>query len=94
MPSWFTFDNVLNIVTLLGVMFVVYNHFRDPDINAKTEIELLKQSCRLKHNNIDGELILIKENHLKHIEADVKELNNKQIRILTILDERLPSKKN
>jgi len=92
--EWLNFNNVLNVITLLGVMFVVYNHFRDPDVNAKTEIELLKQSCRLKHLNVDENITMIKNNHLAHIEKDLADVQNTQTRILTILEERLPVNKN
>lgn len=92
--EWLNFENILNVLTLLGVLFVVYSYFRDPDVNAKTEIELIKQSCRLKHLNIDDDIALIKNNHLAHIEKDIADLKTNQAKILTILDERLPANKN
>ena len=92
--EWLNFDNVINIITLLGVLFVIYSYFHDPDVNAKTEIELLKQSVKLKNIGIEEDLKTIKENHLSHIEKDIANLYNTQTKILTILDERLPCNKN
>lgn len=51
-----------------------------------------KELCDQRHKYIDDNIIMIKENHLKHMEAELKKLSEDQIRIFTILDERLPAK--
>lgn len=84
---------ILDILTLLAIMFAIYKYFRDPDINASTDIKLIKQNCEFKHKSIDEDIALIKNNHLAHIEKDIDMLSKNQIKILTILDERLPNKK-
>lgn len=87
------FDTALNILTLLAVMFAVYKHFRDPDVEAKLEIALMKQKCELMHTNINKDIVIIKNNHLAHIEKDIVGLKENQAKMLTILDERLPNRK-
>jgi len=84
---------ILDILTLLAIILAVYKYFRDPDVSAKTEIELLKQACRLKHSNLDDYIGFIKNNHLAHLEKDVAEIKNNQTKIFTILEERLPTKR-
>lgn len=84
---------LLDVLTLLAIIFAVYKYFRDPDVNANLEIALMKQKCAINHESIDRDILVIKENHLKHIEIDIKRLENAQTKILTILDERLPPKR-
>ena len=83
---------IISLATLIGLMFALYKTFREPDIKALQEIALLKNSCAFKHKDIDSDIKTIKTNHLHHIEADVRELKENQIKIFTILNERLPSK--
>ncbi|KKP97236.1 MAG: hypothetical protein UR99_C0017G0019 [Candidatus Moranbacteria bacterium GW2011_GWD2_36_12] len=85
-------DIILQVTTLGGVAFAVYKTFRDPDIDATKEIAILKATCFLKHQNIDENIVLIKNNHLRHIEEDIAFLKNEQTKIITILEERLPKK--
>lgn len=79
-------------ITSVGAIFSVYDRFSKPDIKSAEKVALLEQGCLLKHKGIDekftsinNELTFIKDNHLKHIEADVRGLSDTQIKILTIL---------
>jgi len=88
---------IISICTLLGMVFIIYKTFRDPDAKAEIEIETIKTSCKLKSERIDENIRMIKENHLKHIEEDIGilkicivELKGEYKNIHTILDERLP----
>lgn len=88
------------IITILGVIFIVYKTFRDPDISADKEISLIKQACGLKHggldkdiNDINKTLSLIQENELRHYEARITGIEKKVDKIFTILEERLPPRK-
>ena len=90
----------ISILTLLGIMFAIYKFFRDPDIKAKYEIRQIKETCKMKHEQIDKligsnaeNLRLIKENHIAHIEKDIGDIKQTQTQILTILEERKPSEK-
>jgi superfamily I DNA and RNA helicase len=85
-------DTILQIVTLVGVGFAVYKSWRDPDEQASRKIAVMEATCLLKHQAIDDNIILIKNNHLKHIEEDIAFLKNEQTKIITILEERLPKK--
>jgi hypothetical protein len=89
----------LQALTLLGVLFAVYQYFRKPDEDAATKIALLEQGCGMKHTVIDAvmttlnqEIATIKNNHLKHIEESVRSLEMGQEKLFTILEERLPKK--
>jgi len=79
---------VISIATLGAIIFAIYKYFRDPDIKSQQEIMLMKQSCELRHKNLDSAIVGIKENHLKHLEADVIDIKRDITKILTILEER------
>jgi len=78
----------IQLCTLIGIVITVYKFSRDPDIKLNEEVEVIKKTCELKHAFIDENILLIKENHLKHIENDINELKKGQVRIETILSER------
>jgi len=89
----FSLTTIIDILTLLAIIFAVYKYFRDPDENSRREIELLKQRCKMTHNNIDNDISSIKNNHLEHIEKDIGDLKQSQVKIFTMLEERLPKRK-
>ena len=89
----------IGMITLVGFAFMIYRSYSEPNKKQDEEIAVGNATCELRHKGIDekflsinNEIVLIKENHLKHIENDVKNLQLGQERILTILDERLPKK--
>ena len=90
---------LLQAITLLGVIFAIYKYFRDPDIRSQDQINVMQATCKQKHQYVDENLKIlaenftsIKNNELKHIERSIKELELNQMKIFTILDERLPKK--
>ena len=94
MKDWLSI--ITSSVSLLGVIFLVYHFFRNPDIKADKDISLLETECDLKHKRIDeilaelkNGILLIKENHLKHIEKDIKKISDSQIRTEAILENLL-----
>ena len=84
----FNLSTILQILTLLGIIFAVYKTFRDPDVDAEKTIAVMKAQCELKHQNIDENILAIKENHLRHLESDMAQLKLDVTKILTILQER------
>ncbi len=86
----FNLQLIISIVILLGMIFQVYRFFRNPDIEAKERIDLFEQQCKMKHEYLNESLLLIRENHLKHLEADVTKLKLDVAKIIVILEERLP----
>lgn len=79
----------ISIITFLVVIFfIIYDRFLKPDNDIKSEVSKMKESCKLKHEYLDENIVMIKENHLKHLEADVAQLKNDMTRVLTILEER------
>jgi len=87
-----TLQFILLVVAVVGVIINTVKSIQKPDIKAAQEIALIKQNCGLKHANIDENISLIKNNHLKHIEESIKNLEINESRIFTILEERLPKK--
>jgi len=84
---------VISLATLIGIVIAVYKFSSDPDVKASEDIKLINQRCSMLHGNLDGEISLIKNNHLSHIEKDIAELKENQVKMFTILDERLPQRK-
>ncbi|MBU2025576.1 MAG: hypothetical protein ABIC19_00605 [Patescibacteria group bacterium] len=81
-------QNILSIVlsgiSAIGVLFVVYHHFRNPDIRADKKLGINEATCDLKHKHIEEkfgviseDLHDIKKNHLNHIEKDISGINEK-----------------
>jgi hypothetical protein len=90
---------IISVVTLLIVLFGIYKYFRDPDIVTAENVRLVQQACTMRHANLDEHiantdkiLLLIQENHLPHIERDIGSLKESNVKIFTILEERLPKK--
>ena len=90
---------VISFATLVGLVIAFYKFSSDPDARNSEDIKLIQQNCLLKSKTVDDkfneiELAVsgIKDNHLAHIEKDVRDLAIKQERIFTILEERLPKK--
>lgn len=90
------------IIPTVGVLFLIYNHFKNPDIKAANDINEIKTSCPLKHDKLDyvineiqknmksinDQMMLLKENDIKHIEQEMRLMSNTQTKILTILEYR------
>ena len=83
----------ISILTLLGVLYAIYRTFSDPDIKAKGRLDIMEGQCQLKHSGLDKaiyeiktDLKMVKENHLKHIENRLGNIEKTQERILTILE--------
>lgn len=88
------------VITTVGAIFSVYDRFTNPDrknekdiSNSEGEIALIKQGCLYKHTAINeaftaikDDLHLLRVNHVDHIENDIKGINEKQTKILTILE--------
>lgn len=90
---------VIGIVTLFGFAFIIYRSYADPNKKQDEELAVNNATCELRHKNIDDNiakinsiLFLIQENELKHIENRMNALELGQVRIETILNERLPIK--
>lgn len=90
---------ITSVVSLIGVMFLVYHFFRNPDIKADKEMRVIESECKLKHLRIDEifvelkqDLSYIKNNHLSHIENDIDNIKQGQANIegqLRFLNETL-----
>ena len=86
---------ITSVLTLGAFIFGIYFYFRNPDIKAKSRLDLLEQGCKLKHKSIHQNIISInsdikfmRENHIDHMEDDIKEIKQDMTKVLTILEER------
>jgi hypothetical protein len=73
----------------IGTIFLVYNHFRNPDIKASTRLDIIESSCPIKHQRIDEIFKEIqssiqatnvifgdfRKNDFRHIEDNSKDIN-------------------
>ena len=89
------------IISVVGAIFNIYDRFTKPDIKAGTDISLLKQNCALTHKSLDTQILeinnrfeRIENNHINHIEKDIRDINNTQTKILTILEAKYQIKIN
>lgn len=83
---------IIAITTLVGIIFVVYKTFTDPNIKSAKDINELNVQCHLKHQRLDeinretkedvkeirSDLKYMKENHLAHIERDINMVTGEQ----------------
>lgn len=90
----------LSVGQLLIMAIGFYRMFRDPDEKAAQDISNLREGCSLKHGridevisemrdkfkSIDNNLVMIKENDIKHIEQEMRRISDVQTKILTILE--------
>ena len=88
------------LIPTIGVLFLVYNHFKNPDIKAAKDINEIRTACPLKHEKLDyvineihknmeamnQRITLLQENDIKHIELEMRDMANTQTKILTILE--------
>jgi hypothetical protein len=79
--------------TFVGMVIAVYKFSRDPDIKASERMASLEQGCFYKHEAVDKnfktiqeDLKFLKENHIAHIERNIRNINLTQTKILTILE--------
>ncbi len=89
------------VISIIGAIFNIYDRFTKPDIKAGNDISLLKQGCSLTHANLDNQILQInnrferiENNHINHIEKDIRDINNTQTKILTILEAKYQIKIN
>jgi len=90
---------ISSIGAIVAMIILFYRTFRDPDIKTEKDINVMQAQCLGKHNLIDEQigqinenLRLIKVNHIDHIETDLKLIGERQIEVVTMLNERLPRK--
>jgi len=83
----------ISIITLLAFIFAIYKYFRDPDVKNASSIKEMGIACDYRHQAIDKDISSIKEsvhllrvNHIDHIEKDMREIRDKQTKILAILE--------
>jgi len=83
------------IITLIGVIFIVYNYFKNPQIKSEKTDALLTQRFDIMQKDFNN----LKDNHIHSIDVKLEE-NGKSItnlvvevvKLSTIIEERIPHK--
>ena len=97
---------ISSIGAIIAMIILFYRTFRDPDIKTDKSIDIMQERCKLTHTNLDEKILsihenmdginktfaLFKENEFRHIEDRMNGLEKGQVRIETMLNERLPKK--
>jgi hypothetical protein len=97
---------ITQILSILGVAFLVYKHFASADQKFDKTIGMNGTACEYKHRIIDEKFVVlmeavktnaadlkqIKDNHLFHIEKDIASINT-AIAIILDREERGDAKK-
>lgn len=86
-------QNIMFVIGLMGIVFTIYNYFKNPQIKTDQETISLKSEITV----LKGEIKEIKETHLRTLEGEIKNLNSSVnqlsgtvIKLATIIDERIP----
>lgn len=89
----FTTDTVLFFITVVSVLYALYERFRKPQDDQK--IDGIKLQERL--SEVEKDLLEVRKTHLVAMEKDVRDLNttlqgltNTVTKLSTIIDERIP----
>jgi len=82
-------------ITFLGIIFIVYNYFRNPQIKSEKTDALLTQ----RFNMLESAFNNLRDNHIHTIDTKLDEnskllncLQNEVTKLATIIDERIPKK--
>ena len=83
----------VSLLTLLGMLIGLYKFSRDPDERMKNRQAVFEERCAIQHKNLDTlianfyqDISLIKENHLRHIEADISNIKGDLKEIKSVLN--------
>jgi hypothetical protein len=93
-----TIQFVIEVFTLLAIIFAIYKYFRNPDERAEKAICLLKEQI-LYERKITDKALETQQNCLHSLEKEIinqkneiLKLNNTVIKLSTIIEERIPKK--
>lgn len=89
---------LMTFITLAGVLIAIYKAFRDPDVRADKEIDLLKARI-VSQEALTSETVKTNQNCIHSLEKEVSGMKD-QIgfinvsigKLETIIDERIPKK--
>lgn len=88
-----TASNITFLLGIIGVIITVYRAITNPQITSDKQILLLSDRI----SNVENAVKDIKENHLRSVEQDIKNLTSSVntlsttvVKLATIIDERIP----
>ena len=88
-----TITLVISLMNIVGVVFAVYLHVRNPQIKSDQVIIKLQED----YVSLQKQVTEVKETHLRAVESDIRilttavnDLSKTVVRLSTIIDERIP----
>lgn len=95
MAELLTTSNIVFFLGVIGVIFSVYNYFRNPQIKADTKDALMAQRL----DSLSAQIINLRDNHIHSLQGAIEQTNKnvnalaiEVTRLGTIIDERIPKK--
>ena len=85
----FNLETIAVLAILIGQIVAIVLAIRQP--NERQEISIAEISAEVM--GLKSNMVLIQQNHLPHIEGEMKSVSERLTRIETILEERLPGRK-
>ena len=82
------FNEVALFAGIIGILFGVFNYIYSPNVQQDSDLKVMETLNNLRDNHINT-----LENDVNDIKKSISEIQGIQIRIETILNERLPAKK-
>lgn len=87
MKDFLTTENMMFAVNIVGILFLIYISFRNPQIKSEKTDALLAQQLKLNGESIDRrfqevqkshtDLVLQSNNHINEVEKKVDSLNTR-----------------
>lgn len=102
----FTPSTITFVLGLLGIMFTVYNYFRDPQIRSdqidalmKQNLEFISKEFSARFKFLDEQFANLRDNHVHTLETKI-DSTNKDMGLMaveigklsTIIEERIPKR--
>ncbi len=81
-------------ILIIGQIVAIVISIRKPNEDQNVVITRIEATFNERFKVLTEDMLLVKQNHLPHIESSMGEVKERLMRIETILEERLPKKSN
>lgn len=95
MAQFLTIENIMFAVNMVGIIFLVYNSFRTPQIRSEENDSIFA----LRLDTLEDKLVNLRDNHVHTLDVRIQEqsknvetIMQSLVRLETKLEERLPKK--
>jgi|SRR5579872_1650692 len=100
MDTILTPSNIMFALGIIGILFTIFNYFRNPQVASDKEDALISQRV----DGISKQMTELSTSFQAHVQQDLTSLglinerigsvNESVVRLATIIDERIPRNKN